>query len=158
VIEKNNCTIPSLCWRRWPAGAALLAEAMGYFEGSYPRERSARLARLPQPNGRTRAEWDPFDELDEKFYRGSDGKRLRWELAADSWICNSPQERDREANEHSHTRKKLILPFLDSGAFCMRSFDVDTSRRDRGTDSTRRFGVPNRRIWKISLPGSRRGS
>jgi len=68
-----------------PEWSAVLSEAMGYFGARYPRERALRLERLPMADGRTRAEWDPFAGLDDRFYSSDDAKRSRWELAADAY-------------------------------------------------------------------------
>ena len=65
--------------------SALLGEAMTYFGTPYPRERNARLLRLPRADVRKRAEWDPFAALDDRFYESTDGERLRWESAADAY-------------------------------------------------------------------------
>ena len=65
--------------------SALLSDAMAYFGTPYPRERAARLERLPRSDSRKRAEWDPFAALDEKFYGSADAERSRWDTAADSY-------------------------------------------------------------------------
>ena len=63
--------------------AEILAAAMEFFGEPYPRERAARLALLDGRPGRQRKEWDPFDELDERFYAWLQPEADRWERAAD---------------------------------------------------------------------------
>ena len=67
--------------------SVLLSEAMVYFGTPYPRERNARLERLPREDGRKRVDWDPFSALDDRFYDATDGERLSWELAADLYAA-----------------------------------------------------------------------
>jgi hypothetical protein len=61
--------------------AGLLAEAMEYFGTPYPRNREDRKQSLPKPQRQPREEWDPFDKLDERFYKSTS----RWEDAADAY-------------------------------------------------------------------------
>jgi hypothetical protein len=65
--------------------AAILEKAMGFFGEPYPRARTVRQKRLPRAQGRKREKWDPFDKLDDRFYKCTDGKDDRWELAADDY-------------------------------------------------------------------------
>lgn len=60
---------------------------MSYFDSSYPRQRLLRLDKLPEAQRRSRAEWDPFYALDERFYECADGARYAWEKAADAYAA-----------------------------------------------------------------------
>ena len=48
--------------------AAVLERAMAFFGTPYPREQDDRIERLEAVSGATRAEWDPFFELDDELY------------------------------------------------------------------------------------------
>jgi hypothetical protein len=50
------------------AAAAILEEAMAFFDTPYPRDQEVRVARLRAVPGERREEWDPFFRLDERFY------------------------------------------------------------------------------------------
>ena len=51
-----------------PAAAAILERAMAFFGTPYPRLQDDRINRLNARAGTSRAEWDPFVELDGGFY------------------------------------------------------------------------------------------
>jgi hypothetical protein len=54
--------------------AKLVEDAVGKFEEPYPRDRDARwhaLQEIERP-GETREEWDPFYELDDRYYAAKD--------------------------------------------------------------------------------------
>jgi hypothetical protein len=61
--------------------AEILAEAMKYFGTPYPREREDRQDVLPVNQRRGREEWDPFYQLDERFYEWADN----WEDTANAF-------------------------------------------------------------------------
>jgi hypothetical protein len=61
--------------------AKILAEAMKYFGTPYPRDREQREEFLPVRHGRVSEEWDPFRELDKRFYEWTDN----WEDAANGY-------------------------------------------------------------------------
>jgi hypothetical protein len=61
--------------------AQILAEAMKHFGTPYPRDRDQRGAFLPVPPGRSRKEWDPFYDLDERFHEWTGN----WEHAANRY-------------------------------------------------------------------------
>jgi hypothetical protein len=69
--------------------SAILNDAMGFFGPSYPRERKARLALLPEWVIGKRQEWDPFLKLDQRFYEWLDAEDSRWELAADRYAAEA---------------------------------------------------------------------
>ena len=48
--------------------AAILEEAMAFFGAVYPRDQTTRVERLRLIPGEERAEWDPFVQLDSRFY------------------------------------------------------------------------------------------
>src|SRR5262249_16681480 len=49
--------------------ANILAEAMRFFGTPYPRERDKRWEMLrPKDRGKDSREWDPFDDLDKRFF------------------------------------------------------------------------------------------
>lgn len=68
-----------------PECARVVAEAMAFFGTPYPREQEMRIVALRQVSGETRAQWDPFDELDERFYALLDGENGGFEVAADEY-------------------------------------------------------------------------
>ncbi len=47
----------------------LLKEAMAFFGEPYPREREIRIERLRKRKGKSRKDWDPFNKLDDQFYK-----------------------------------------------------------------------------------------
>jgi hypothetical protein len=49
--------------------ATIVEEAMAFFGAPYPRERAVREVRLATIPGDTREEWDPFCELDDRYYQ-----------------------------------------------------------------------------------------
>ncbi|MGE5836803.1 MAG: DUF4375 domain-containing protein [Acidobacteriota bacterium] len=51
-----------------PETGAILDRAMAYFGTPYPRRQDDRVDRLNARSGNTRAEWDPFVDLDSDFY------------------------------------------------------------------------------------------
>ncbi len=53
---------------------------MKHFGTPYPRDRFTREEALPMRQRRPREEWDPFCELDERFYESTDD----WEDAANA--------------------------------------------------------------------------
>jgi hypothetical protein len=59
----------------------ILAEAMKYFGTPYPRDRDDREEFLPMRQRSPREEWDPFYELDKRFYEWADN----WEDAANDY-------------------------------------------------------------------------
>lgn|SRR5262245_14812443 len=59
----------------------ILAEAMNHFGTPYPRNREQREQFLPVRQGRTKEKWDPFYELDKRFYEWTDN----WEDAANRY-------------------------------------------------------------------------
>jgi len=54
-----------------PELANVLDDAMAFFGEEYPRDRGVRDAALPRPEGRPREQWDPFTDLDERFYEAA---------------------------------------------------------------------------------------
>ncbi len=64
-----------------------VSEAMEFFSSPYPRNRPLRLAQLPDSEGRKRKDWDPFQELDERFYDCTSEKDC-WERAADRYALS----------------------------------------------------------------------
>ena len=58
--------------------AEILADAMKCFGTPYPRDRDDREAFLPMRQRRLREEWDPFYQLDIRFYESE----IDWEYAA----------------------------------------------------------------------------
>jgi hypothetical protein len=66
--------------------AAVVKEAMSFFGSVYPRDREVRIGLLPEGPEDTREEWDPFDELDSRFYDALDGEGDRFERAADDYV------------------------------------------------------------------------
>ena len=63
--------------------ASVLADAIKYFGEKYPRDRELCLTKLPEMKGKNRAEWNPFEKEDERFYKCLDIKENRWAQAAD---------------------------------------------------------------------------
>jgi Domain of unknown function (DUF4375) len=61
--------------------AEVLATAMKFFGSQYPRERTERDELLPPRQRGRRESWDPFSQLDERFYQFTD----RWKDAADAY-------------------------------------------------------------------------
>jgi len=65
--------------------AGLLEEAMRFFGESYPRDREERQAKLSGVRGEKREEWDPFDDLDHRFYQCLRVGRGGFERVADEY-------------------------------------------------------------------------
>lgn len=65
--------------------AALVREAMELFGQPYPREREKRINILDRIPGETRKEWDPFYELNTRFYALLGPDHLRFAKAADEY-------------------------------------------------------------------------
>jgi hypothetical protein len=53
---------------RLEAAAHTLGEAMSFFGDAYPRDRATRVEQLANIPGEDREEWDPFFQLDDRFY------------------------------------------------------------------------------------------
>jgi Domain of unknown function (DUF4375) len=67
--------------------ARILEEAMRHFGEPYLRERKDRLASLPNWPQHERTAWDPFHELDDRFYDFS----VQWEAAANAFAQSIKQ-------------------------------------------------------------------
>jgi hypothetical protein len=85
---------------RVPELANVIDEAMGFFGEDYPRDRDVRDAALPRTEGRPREQWDPFSELDERFYeaagyRGGQFEKDRLFLAMDEYAVRRPPQSGR---------------------------------------------------------------
>lgn len=65
--------------------AKLIEQAMAYFGLPYPREHFVRVEQLERVPGNTRAEWDPFYQLDDAFYRLLDEENGGYERAANDY-------------------------------------------------------------------------
>jgi hypothetical protein len=72
--------------REW---ADIVSEAARFFGDPYPRNREKRIAMLPSMSGRARADWDPFGELDNRFYAWLEADRHRWDLLADQYATDA---------------------------------------------------------------------
>jgi hypothetical protein len=72
--------------REW---ADIVAQAVRFFGDTYPRDREKRIAMLPPMSGRARADWDPFDALDNRFYAWLEPDRHRWDLLADRYAADA---------------------------------------------------------------------
>jgi hypothetical protein len=68
--------------RTW---AAILAEAMDFFGHDYPRDQSDRIHTLESVRASTPDDWNPFRELDRRFFEWLRGEKNRWEVAADKY-------------------------------------------------------------------------
>ncbi|HKQ35376.1 MAG TPA: DUF4375 domain-containing protein [Nitrospiraceae bacterium] len=69
--------------------AALLAEAMNYFDAPYPRDRVMRLDLLPEDHDGDLENSDPFAELDDRFFSCVDAEPTRWEKSADLYAVQA---------------------------------------------------------------------
>ena len=69
--------------------ASLVGTAISRVGAPYPRDRSARLSVLPQADGRPREEWDPFTDLDNRFYEWLDSESSRWDILADNYASDA---------------------------------------------------------------------
>lgn len=69
--------------------ADLVEAAMAKFDEPYPRDRVARRAALEtlKRPGKKRAEWDPFGELDDRYYAAKD--RLKFDQTIDEYARRS---------------------------------------------------------------------
>jgi hypothetical protein len=67
----------------------LLQEGIAFFGSPYPRDQAERQNRLSHVPGRSREEWDPFFELDERFFKWLEEDADRWERAADAYATRS---------------------------------------------------------------------
>lgn len=58
--------------------AEIVDTAIRMFGESYPRDRKSRLTRLSDLKGKgdTRKEWDPFYELDDRYYASAEEEKL----------------------------------------------------------------------------------
>lgn len=65
--------------------AEILADAMGFFGDSYPRDRVERRKMLDEQSGHEREEWDPFGALDEQFFAWLRAEPDGWVRAADRY-------------------------------------------------------------------------
>jgi hypothetical protein len=63
------------------AWVEILAEAMNFFGHPFPRDRGDRQDLLPIPQRRPRETWDPFYQLDKRFYVWTDS----WKDLADAY-------------------------------------------------------------------------
>jgi hypothetical protein len=68
--------------REWPE---ILADAMRHFGTPYPRHRDDRDEFLPVRQRGPREDWDPFYELDNRFYESRD----EWEDAANAYASRA---------------------------------------------------------------------
>jgi hypothetical protein len=67
-----------------------LGQAMGFFGPKYPREQEERRKALPSPVKSARREvWDPFYELDERFYDWLKPDQDRWNRVADNYATDT---------------------------------------------------------------------
>lgn len=71
--------------------ADIVAEAMAWFGAPYPREQADRQDRLIplMDEGRDREEWDPFADLDDRFYEWLHAGPDRWDRAADAYAASA---------------------------------------------------------------------
>jgi hypothetical protein len=72
-----------------PELAEVLKQAMTYFGTPYRRDRTARFAKLPDPEGRPRTEWDPFGTLDRRFDKWIESDHYRWDKLADTYASDA---------------------------------------------------------------------
>ena len=80
--------------------AEILAVAMEFFGNPYPRDRGDRDALLPERQRLHQEEWDPFYELNVRFYESTS----YWEDAADAYAGQVPAL--QRNTENSKSRKK----------------------------------------------------
>lgn len=66
--------------------AAILSEAIAVFGDAYPRSQAARQEVLGRLTGESRAEWDPFCSLDDRFYATIPLDTEVFDTAADRWL------------------------------------------------------------------------
>lgn len=68
--------------------ATLLGTAMSVLGNSYPRHKAQRQRALPNPKkGSPRSGWDPFYDLDKRFYEPLKRAEFMWEEAADAYAA-----------------------------------------------------------------------
>lgn len=70
----------------FPETAAVMKQAVAKFGAEFPRSQSERVELLEKIPGDTKAEWDPFHELDEPFYESVSRKDDLYDAAADKWL------------------------------------------------------------------------
>jgi hypothetical protein len=72
-----------------PEAAEILRKAVGRFGPVYPRSQGDRQEFLDGFEGKSRAEWDPFYELDDPFFvvlRPNEAQPTHFEVMADRWL------------------------------------------------------------------------
>jgi hypothetical protein len=69
-----------------PESASVLREATALFGKGFPRSQAARREFLTSFDGATRADWDPFFKLDDRFYASVPMDKDKFEAAADRWL------------------------------------------------------------------------
>jgi len=57
-----------------PETAAIVRQAMAFFGPEFPRDQHVRQAALEAVKGESRAQWDPFFSLDDRFYASLDDR------------------------------------------------------------------------------------
>jgi hypothetical protein len=72
-----------------PEWAAILNEAMRFFGTPYPRDRAERQERLATVTRTKRGAWDPFENLDDRFFEWLHAEEYRWERAADAYASRT---------------------------------------------------------------------
>ena len=68
---------------------AVVAERMLALRASYPREQHIRISCLDQLRGTSPPRWDPFVDLDERFFVALRADPHRFERAADAYALNN---------------------------------------------------------------------
>ena len=66
--------------------AAVMKEATAVFGAKFPRSQAARKAFLAKFDGETRADWDPFFRMDDRFYASLPYQKKVFDSAADRWL------------------------------------------------------------------------
>lgn len=82
LAPEAYCAFSTIGLQDW---ADIIDEAMRVFGDRYPRNRAQRLQMIPQADGRKRAEYDPFHELDNRFYASLKTDRKRFDNAANAY-------------------------------------------------------------------------
>lgn len=72
-----------------PGLSAVLLEAMHWFGPQYPREREIRNDSLAAFATENPDDWNPFGELDDRFYYLIEAENGGFEAAADAYAANS---------------------------------------------------------------------
>jgi hypothetical protein len=67
--------------------AEVIREAMGFFETPYPRDQEQRCVVLDSIPGKNRDEYDPFVQLDKRYYKLVPSSTYRFALAADAFAA-----------------------------------------------------------------------